>query len=151
MTQIILQHLHFHYNSPYVKIFEDLSLNIDTEWKTALIGRNGCGKTTLINLLRQNLVPTRGQVKAPAETACFPYSPANSTQTTFGVIKDSIGPFRLWERQMKELLIDATEENLLRHGSIAQRYEELGGYVIDALIHQETAKRSGKGVRNTSE
>jgi len=140
MAQIILQQIHFHYISPYVKIFEDLSLNIDTEWKTALIGRNGCGKTTLLNLLRQKLIPTRGRVKGPPETAYFPFSPKSIQQTTFEVIKDSIAPFRLWERQMRELLADVTEENLLRHGEIAHRYEELDGYVIDALIHRETAQ-----------
>jgi len=140
MAQIILQHIRFHYHSPYVNIFEDLSLRIDTEWKTALIGPNGCGKTTLFNLLCRRLNPTGGCLKTPPGMAYYPFTPKNSQQTTFEVIKDSIAPFRFWEKRMQELLADPTRENLLKQGSIAQRYEALGGYIIDALIYRETAQ-----------
>jgi lincosamide and streptogramin A transport system ATP-binding/permease protein len=90
MADIILQHIHFHYPSPYVKIFEDLSLRIDTAWKTALIGRNGRGKTTLLNLLCQKLSPARGHLEIPIKMSYFPYAPEDSQLTTFEVIKDSI-------------------------------------------------------------
>ena len=123
MAVIILQQIHFHYSSPYVKIFEDLSLRIDAVWKTALIGRNGRGKTTLLNLLRRQLAPTRGHVQIPLEMSYFPFAPENSREITFDVIKDSIAPFRFWEKPMQELLADATEESLLQCGGIAERYE----------------------------
>ena len=32
-------------NDNYSNIFEDVSFNIDTDWKLGLIGRNGKGKT----------------------------------------------------------------------------------------------------------
>ena len=102
-----------------------------------MIGRNGRGKTTLLHLLRQKLVPTRGHVENPLGTCYFPFVPENSEQTAFAVIKDSIAPFRFWESQMQELTADATEENLLQYSRIADQYEELDGYRIDARIHRE--------------
>ena len=35
-------------------IFQNLNLRIDTMWKTGLIGRNGRGKTTLLNIIQKN-------------------------------------------------------------------------------------------------
>ena len=32
MAAIVLQSVYFHYTSPYAKVFESLSLHIDTAW-----------------------------------------------------------------------------------------------------------------------
>ena len=48
MATLTLESVNFHYTSPYAPVFEDLTLTIDTHWKTGLVGRNGRGKTTLI-------------------------------------------------------------------------------------------------------
>ena len=37
---------------PVDNIFNDLNLNLDSSWKLGLVGRNGRGKTTFLNLLR---------------------------------------------------------------------------------------------------
>ena len=51
MSQIKADNLTFSYEGSADTIFEDASFNIDTDWKLGLIGRNGKGKTTLLNLL----------------------------------------------------------------------------------------------------
>ncbi|MBL7032706.1 MAG: hypothetical protein ISR91_01045 [Candidatus Delongbacteria bacterium] len=43
MSSLTLQNLTFSYSNPQVTVFEDVSLQIDSGWKTALIGRNGRG------------------------------------------------------------------------------------------------------------
>ncbi len=45
-----LEHVFFSY-VPEIKLIEDLSLNVKTGQKIAIVGKTGCGKTTLINLL----------------------------------------------------------------------------------------------------
>ena len=45
-----LEHVYFSY-VPEIKLIEDLSLNIKAGQKIAIVGKTGCGKTTLINLL----------------------------------------------------------------------------------------------------
>lgn len=45
-----LEHIYFSY-VPEIKLIEDLSLNVKAGQKIAIVGKTGCGKTTLINLL----------------------------------------------------------------------------------------------------
>ena len=45
-----LEHVYFSYVSE-IKLIEDLSLNVKAGQKIAIVGKTGCGKTTLINLL----------------------------------------------------------------------------------------------------
>lgn len=51
MSQIKVSNLTFGYEGSYDNIFENLSFQIDTDWKLGFIGRNGRGKTTFLNLL----------------------------------------------------------------------------------------------------
>ncbi|MEK0396798.1 hypothetical protein WNX13_06795 [Lactobacillus delbrueckii] len=48
MTAIQITHLSYTYPSQAEAIFTDLSLDLDSSWKMALVGRNGRGKTTLL-------------------------------------------------------------------------------------------------------
>ena len=138
MATIRLQNIAFYYDSPFVNIFENLSLQIDTSWKTGLVGRNGRGKTTLLNLLQKTISPLKGHVDIPVSTSYFPFIPEYPQAITFDVIKDSVAPFRKWEQEMEALLMEPDDQKLDRYGEIAERYEQLGGYEIDALIHRET-------------
>lgn len=45
-----LEHVYFSY-VPEIKLIENLSLNVKAGQKIAIVGKTGCGKTTLINLL----------------------------------------------------------------------------------------------------
>lgn len=49
--RIEISNLTFSYEGSYDNIFENASFSMDTDWKLGLIGRNGKGKTTLLNLL----------------------------------------------------------------------------------------------------
>ncbi|MDV7719865.1 ATP-binding cassette domain-containing protein [Pediococcus ethanolidurans] len=45
-----------------IKIFKNVTLNIDSTWKTGLMGPNGAGKSTLLNILRKRIAPSGGQI-----------------------------------------------------------------------------------------
>ena len=51
MAQLRVTDLTFSYEGTSDTVLENVTFNIDTDWKLGLIGRNGKGKTTLLNLL----------------------------------------------------------------------------------------------------
>lgn len=55
MSNIKISNLSFRYEDASENIFNDLNLNLDSSWKLGLVGRNGRGKTTFLNLLRKKL------------------------------------------------------------------------------------------------
>ncbi len=72
MAIISVNSLTFCYEGSYDNIFEDVSLNIDSNWKLGFIGRNGRGKTTFLRLLSGEL-DSHGSVSSPVEFEYFPY------------------------------------------------------------------------------
>ncbi|WP_243143004.1 ATP-binding cassette domain-containing protein [Roseburia intestinalis] len=52
MSQIQVTDLTYGYEGSFDTVFENVPFGIDTDWKLGLIGRNGKGKTTFLNLLR---------------------------------------------------------------------------------------------------
>jgi lincosamide and streptogramin A transport system ATP-binding/permease protein len=138
MPTISLNDLEFHYHSPFTPVFDGLSIAIDTEWRTAVVGRNGRGKTTLLRLLHGELRPVRGSVSVPVETCRFPSSVPDPGRPTIEVIRESVAPFALWERRMAELLAIGDEPAIAGYGDILERYQGAHGYQIDALIERES-------------
>ena len=63
MSQITIQNLYFTYDGDHTPVFEDLNLQLDTNWKLGLVGRNGRGKTTLLRLLLGLEQPDGGSIR----------------------------------------------------------------------------------------
>jgi lincosamide and streptogramin A transport system ATP-binding/permease protein len=55
ISNIRISNLSFRYDDSSDNIFNNLNLNLDSIWKLGLVGRNGRGKTTFLNLLRGKL------------------------------------------------------------------------------------------------
>lgn len=72
MAQIQVNDLTFSYDGSADDIFTDVNFCIDTDWKLGLIGRNGKGKTTLLNLF-MGRYEYRGSIKTSACFDLFPY------------------------------------------------------------------------------
>ena len=51
MSLINVTNLTFAYDGSYENIFENVSFQLDTNWRLGITGRNGRGKTTFLNLL----------------------------------------------------------------------------------------------------
>jgi ATPase subunit of ABC transporter with duplicated ATPase domains len=58
----------------YKTCFADFNVSINYGDQIAIIGRNGSGKSSLLNILRQALAPTSGEVKIP-HAAVIAYIP----------------------------------------------------------------------------
>ena len=69
MSLIQIEHLYFTYDGGSEPVFEDLDLQLETDWKLGLVGRNGRGKTTLLRLLEGGL-EYRGQRSGSWSGSC---------------------------------------------------------------------------------
>jgi lincosamide and streptogramin A transport system ATP-binding/permease protein len=139
MPTIAVQDIAFHYADPFTQVFDKLSLAIDTQWRTGLVGRNGRGKTTLLRLLRNEVGPSRGEISMPVDTSYFPMMPAEPALNTRDVVRDAVAPFAVWEDRMGQLLEQGDDVSLAEYGDILERFQALGGYDIDARIEREIA------------
>lgn len=73
MAQIQVSDLTFSYEGSADEVFENVTFRIDTDWKLGLIGRNGKGKTTLLNLFMGNY-DYKGSISANTRFDYFPYA-----------------------------------------------------------------------------
>ena len=75
MAQIQVSDLTFSYDSNADNVLENVNFNIDTDWKLGMIGRNGKGKTTLLNLF-MGRYEYEGSIATNVRFDYFPYAQA---------------------------------------------------------------------------
>lgn len=152
MSTISCDNMSFHYDDPFCEVFSSLSIGIDTAWRCAVVGRNGRGKTTLLDLIRGRCRPSRGQLSVPCEVCHFPTRPTKLERPTLQVIKDAVAPFARWEKEMARLTLKGDDKSLARYGEIAETFAEKGGYEIEAAIssHRRTDQPSRSGRADVS-
>ncbi|TAH64198.1 MAG: ABC-F family ATP-binding cassette domain-containing protein [Anaerolineaceae bacterium] len=124
MAQIIIESMSFYYKEFFESIFENVNLNLDSNWKLGLIGRNGRGKTTLLRLLHGELLPDRGKIIKSINTEFFPYPMDLNYSITMDVIKENIGGLRTLEENLEDL-------------NCLQRYIDLDGFQMESRILKE--------------
>ena len=110
MAQINVNALTFAYEGSFDNIFENISFSIDTDWKLGLIGRNGKGKTTFLNLLLGKYEYS-GSINTTTIFDYFPYKVAkeNMNQPAFELMeywKPNVEDWRVL-REFQPLEIDA--------------------------------------------
>lgn len=107
MSLINISNLTFAYDGSYDNIFENVSLQLDTDWKLGLTGRNGRGKTTLLKLLLGQY-EYRGNISANARFEYFPYEVNNKSENTLDVLEQIHPDLQYWQlsREMNALEID---------------------------------------------
>lgn len=77
MAQIQVNDLTFGYEGSFDNVFSGINFSIDTDWKLGLIGRNGKGKTTLLNLF-MGKYEYKGSIVSSTRFDYFPYSVSES-------------------------------------------------------------------------
>lgn len=113
MSLINVTNLTFGYDGSYDNIFENVSFQIDTDWKLGFTGRNGRGKTTFLNLLLGKYEYS-GTISAKANFEYFPFKVTNPENNTIDVI-DSIYPdYLLWQVMRELSLLQVSEDVLYR-------------------------------------
>ncbi len=138
MSQIRVNNLTFSYDTNYENIFENVSFEIDTDWKLGFIGRNGRGKTTFLNLL-QGKYKYSGTITSSVSFDYFPFE-VDIEENTLKLIKNIVAPFTEWETKMDLCIKENSESSMNEYGSILDLYMSHDGYIIDELIEKEIRK-----------
>ena len=101
MALIDISNLSFTYEGSYDPVFQDLSVQLDTDWRLGLIGRNGRGKTTLLRLLMGQGEYT-GTISAPVKFDYFPF-PVPDREETCQAVAEALHPEAEEWRLVREL------------------------------------------------
>ncbi|MGO4538252.1 Lsa family ABC-F type ribosomal protection protein [Paenibacillus sp. 2TAB19] len=113
MSLINVSNLTFAYDGSYDFIFENVSFQIDTDWKLGFTGRNGRGKTTFLNLLLGKY-EFSGSISAKVGFEYFPFPVANKENNVLDVIDEIIPDYEHWELMRELSLLKVTEDVLYR-------------------------------------
>lgn len=107
MSMIKVENLTFSYPSSYDNIFDNVSFQIDTDWKLGFVGRNGRGKTTLLNLLL-NKYEYSGKIISSVKFDYFPYQVSNKERLTKDILQEICPSAEEWEilRELSYLEVD---------------------------------------------
>ncbi|MBO4360521.1 MAG: ABC-F family ATP-binding cassette domain-containing protein [Eubacteriaceae bacterium] len=94
-------------------VFDNVSFEMDTNWRTALIGMNGCGKTTLLRILCGQEEPA-GTVSMDVPAEYFPFPVEDPSLTGRQIILQKAPDARDWEMEREASLLSLHEEALDR-------------------------------------
>ena len=96
MALIQVENLTFSYPSSFDAIFQNVSFQIDTDWKLGFVGRNGRGKTTFLNLLLGKY-DYQGSIRARVQFDYFPYPVTGPERNTGDILLDICPQAQSWE------------------------------------------------------
>jgi lincosamide and streptogramin A transport system ATP-binding/permease protein len=113
MSLINVTNLTFGYDGSYDNIFENVSFQIDTDWKLGFTGRNGRGKTTFLNLLLGKY-EYRGTIAAKTNFEYFPFAVTEPENHTIDVIESIYPDYELWQVMCELSLLQVDEDVLYR-------------------------------------
>ena len=122
-------------------LLEDLSFEIQEGECVAILGRNGCGKTTLFNILTGAMDYDSGEVFINphkklgliSQIPKFPvgYTVENVLRSAFSVLLATKRAMESLERDMAQ---GATDEQLREYDVLVNRYQSGGGYDMDVDV-----------------
>ena len=122
-------------------LLEDLSFEIQEGEKVAILGRNGCGKTTLFNILTGQMDYDSGEVfinphKRLGLISQIPKFPTGYTvedvlRSAFSMLTKTRERMAELEHRMAE---SATNELLQEYDALVNRFQSGGGYEMDVEV-----------------
>lgn len=133
MSLISVNNLTFGYDGSLKNIFENVSFNIDTDWKLGLIGRNGKGKTTFLKLLLDKY-EYKGTISKNVEFDYFPFEIKNKERMTIEVVNEIAPNVEDWEI-IKELnLLNTDTEILYRNFKLLSGGEQVKILLVSLFL-----------------
>ena len=122
-------------------LLNGLSFEIQEGERVAILGRNGCGKTTLFNILTGQMDYDGGEVyvnpnKRLGLISQIPRFPA--AYTVEDVLRSAYAALRKVRRQMEllehRMASGATSEQLREYDALTNRFQSGGGYLMDVEV-----------------
>ncbi len=113
MSLINISNLTFSYEGSYDNIFENISFQLDTDWRLGFTGRNGRGKTTFLNLLLGRYAYS-GTITSSVTFEYFPYSVPDNCRRTAEILTELLPDGEDWRIRRELGLLDVPENTLDR-------------------------------------
>lgn len=113
MSMIKVENLTFSYPSSYDNIFDNANFQIDTNWKLGFVGRNGRGKTTLLNLLLGEYEYS-GKIISSIQFDYFPYPIVDKKLMTEDILQEVCPLAEEWELMRELSYLDLNADVLWR-------------------------------------
>lgn len=113
MSLIQISNLSFEYEGGIEPVFDHVSLNLDTDWRLGLVGRNGRGKTTLLRLLIGEL-PSNGSISASVVFDYFPFPVAHPDSLTGEVLEETGPEVEAWQIEKELTALELPSDILYR-------------------------------------
>ena len=125
------------------RLFEDVTLHLSPGRRVALVGGNGTGKTTLLEMMAGLIEPDAGTVTKPRD-ARLGYLPQDLRGVTDATVREhvSAGAGRLWDlaltlRELEDQLSSTASRQgdpVAHYGEVQAQFEQLGGYALEAEV-----------------
>jgi len=136
------------------EIFRDVSFRLEPRQRLAVVGANGSGKSSLLQVIRGHLLPAAGLVEVPTGTRLAHLPQDLDPPTAPSVYEEAVASRQdllVLHRELAELeqaMADPTRSGdrprlVERYGHAQQRYEQLGGYDLE---HRARAVLGGLGL-----
>ena len=133
MSLINVKDLTFKYDGTLNNVFENVSFNIDTDWKLALIGRNGKGKTTFLKLLLGKYEYV-GTIAKSVEFDYFPFEISNKNRMAIEIVNEIAPNVEDWEIIKEINLLDSDAEILYRDFNLLSGGEQIKILLISLFL-----------------
>ena len=133
MSLISVNNLTFGYDGSLKNIFENVSFNIDTDWKLGLIGRNGKGKTTFLKLLLGKY-EYQGAISKNVEFDYFPFEVKNKERMAIEIVNEIAPNVEDWEIIRELNLLNTDTEVLYRSFNLLSGGEQIKILLISLFL-----------------
>ncbi|GAA0604298.1 ABC-F type ribosomal protection protein [Virgibacillus siamensis] len=128
-------------------IFENISTEIKQGDRIGLIGRNGEGKTTLLDLIARKTQPVSGQItwKKDSTAGMLRQTPEiENEKQVEAILYEVFASVEILKEKMTELEQSMAEETdsekLTRHiekyGELQEKFQQEGGYEVDSQVRR---------------
>ena len=122
-------------------LLDGLSFDIQEGERVAILGRNGCGKTTLFNILTGQMDYDGGEVyvnpnKRLGLISQIPHFPEGYSveDVLRSAYQDLLGAKKKMEQLEKQMASGATQEQLAEYDRLTNRFQSGGGYEMDVEV-----------------
>lgn len=113
MALISVKNLTFCHEGSYDNVFENVSFNIDTNWKLGFTGRNGRGKTTFLKLLLGKFTYS-GSIHTDVHFDYFPFDVDDKGRNTIDIVDEILYDYELWQLVKELSQLEVSDEVLYR-------------------------------------
>lgn len=143
-TMLILNVNKIAKNYGYSSLFEDVSFTLNEGESLAIVGQNGCGKSTILKIIAGLENPDKGQVSLKKGTNVLYLDQLSSNiednRVVYEILKETFVEINNVEKQIKELekrinIENSNQKLLEKYCALIEKFNLIGGHDTDFKIN----------------